>query len=326
MSELTSEELSIIKDTFYRKADLEKKGIVQGESEPIQQAVSSEAMEKVLQTIAHKWSREDLTGLEVAFKKLAESFERAFVSISRKDCKVVFKGFSISCLENDVFTLPEGFYSNIFSLDPLVGKAAVIIDPWFSFFLVYSILSGDPPDTVERAINELEGEMLYHALSDKLEQSLVNGFEDMFPLNPKAIGFKTRAQTLYICDGKEEIAIAEYDVFYKEQAHAVRFVLPLRPFEMVKNYLISPYQGDREKRVVKDLERVLRKVDLEVQVEVASVELSLADLLAIKDGDVITLGKGYKENVYVKVEGVRKYMAIMGKKNGVKAVRIVQES
>jgi len=93
-----------------------------------------EGLQLLVRDVVQKWSTRQLSGLEVTLKKLGDSLERAFVALSRKDCRVQFAGLSVSSLEESAFTLPEGFYSILFSLDPIIGKSALIIDPWFAFF------------------------------------------------------------------------------------------------------------------------------------------------------------------------------------------------
>jgi len=128
MREPSSEELEELKSAVVRheiKMDSASQSSAQERPEGLQLLVRD---------VAQKWSTRQLSGLEVALKKLGDSLERAFVALSRTDCRVHFEGLSVSSLEESAFTLPEGFYSILISLDPIVGKSALIIDPWFAFF------------------------------------------------------------------------------------------------------------------------------------------------------------------------------------------------
>lgn len=321
MRDLYSEELEELKSAVVRhEIRMDSASQYSAQERP-------EGLQLLVRDVVQKWSTRQLSGLEVALKKLGDSLERAFVALSRKDCRVQFGGLSVSSLEESAFTLPEGFYSILFSLDPIVGKSALIIDPWFAFFMIYAVLAGDPPERVDRPINELEGEMLYRTLADRLEESLLSGFEGFLPLTPKAAGFKTRPQALYISGPKESVAVARYTILVKlqeeEKKGELRFLLPLRPFEGMRQLLSSPYHGDRDVHVEKMLEKELSKVEVELKAELSRLSLTLDDLLKLTEGSLLPLGRALDDfRAFLTIEGVKKFEGTLGKKRGMKALHI----
>ena len=321
MQELSSEELEELKSAIVKHEhvmDSTPQGTAQERPEGLQMLVRD---------VVQKWSTRQLSGLEVALKKIGDFFERAFVALSRKDCRVRFEGLSVSSLEESAFTLPESFYSILFSLDPIVGKSALIMDPWFAFFMIYTVLGGDPPERVDRAINELEGEMLYRALADRLEESLLSGFDGFLPLTPKVAGFKTRPQALYLSGPKESTASARYTVLVKlqeeEKKCEVRFLMPLRPFEGMRKLLTSPYLGDKDVHVEKMLEKELSKVEVGLKAEISRISLTVDELLKLTEGALLPLGRSSDDfRAFLAIQGVKKFEGTLGKKRGMKALHI----
>jgi flagellar motor switch protein FliM len=321
MRELSSEELEELKSVVVRHE-------LQMDSPPQSSAQEHpEGLQLLVRDVVKKWPTSQLYGLEITLKKLSNSLERAFVALSRRDCKVYFEGLTVSSLEESAFTLSEDFYSILFSLDPIVGKSALIIDPWFASYMIYAVLAGDPPERVDRAINDLEGEMLFQTLADRLEESLLSGFEDLLPLTPKAAGFKTRPQALYISDPKESVAVARYTILVKlqeeEKKCELRFLLPLRPFEGMRQLLSSPYHGDRDVHIEIMLEKELNKVEVELKAELSRLSLTLDDLLKLTEGSVLPLGRASDDfRASLTIEGVKKFEGTLGKKRGLKALHI----
>jgi flagellar motor switch protein FliM len=319
--ELSKEELEELKSAVLRHE------IRMDSASPSSSQERPEGLRLLVRDVVQKWSTRQLSGLEVALKKLGDSLEQSFLALSRKDCRVQFGGLSVSSLKESAFTLPEGFYSILFSLDPIVGKSALIMDPWFAFFLIYSVLAGDPPEGVDRQINELEGEMLYRTLVARVEESLLSGFEGFLPLIPKAAGFKTRPQELYISGPKESVAVALYTVLVKlqeeEKKCELRFILPLRPFEGMRQLLSSPYHGDRDVHVKKMLEKELSKVEVELKAELSRLSLTLDDLLKLTEGSLLPLGRASDDfRAFFTIEGVKKFEGTLGKKRRMKALHI----
>lgn len=320
MPELSYEELKALKAAFISEPEAESP------RSPME-APKPGGLRILVRESLQKWSGQELTGLEVAMKKTGDYLERSFVALSRKPCKVKFQAMDITDLEEGVFSLPEGFYAIVIALNPIVGKVALVMEPWLAFFLTYALLGGGPPKGIDRPINPLEGEVLYDALAERVEESLLSGFKDLVSLTPKAEGFRTRPQTLYICDPKESVAIGRYRASIGqeegERACEVMLIAPLRPFEGMRRLLVAPYHGDSNASVKEALRNELIKVPLEITAELDNLPMTLGSLFRLTQGDVVLLGRSAEDyRAALAIEGVKKFKGSFGKKGEMRAVCI----
>jgi flagellar motor switch protein FliM len=105
-------------------------------------------------------------------------------------------------------------------------------------------------------------------------------------------------------------------------------VIPYSTIEPIKQKLSSGFQMESDqtdkKLWTQTIQEQLAQTALNVKVDLGYSEIEMADLLALKPGDVIPLNQDVSGEFVVQVEGVAKFKGIYGIHHGSKAIKITK--
>ncbi|MBY0754644.1 FliM/FliN family flagellar motor switch protein [Clostridium sardiniense] len=111
----------------------------------------------------------------------------------------------------------------------------------------------------------------------------------------------------------------------------MRFCMPYKSMEPVINNLVNIKVNSEEEEKLNDIFsneifEYVKNVDMDIQANLGTIEISINDLLNIKEGDVILLNQQIHDDIIVKVGGADIYKAkpgTLGIKKGVQITDII---
>ncbi|MBN2071845.1 MAG: flagellar motor switch protein FliM [Candidatus Krumholzibacteriota bacterium] len=215
----------------------------------------------------------------------------------------------------------------IVNLSPLRGQSVMKIDPSIVFSLVDKLMGGrGEPLGEEREFTEIESNVAQRIMKRLLDDLRIGG-DRFIKLEPSVSRIENNPEFVNICAGSERVIALHFDINMGSFTGEITFCIPVSAFESVIDMFDPvdeiPERTPAEKQQDRNfLKNALRKVSLDLSVEIGKTELSLYEAKNLKKGDLIILDNNVREPVDIIVEGIRKFKGIPGHVSGKKAVRL----
>lgn len=261
--------------------------------------------------------------------KLEQILNQWIASVTSELRGIVFNLDTISVKEiktekisDFVLKIPLPAAIAVLNVEALNGRMYLVLDTRLIYTII-SIIFGGPaqPYKVEgksftkfelRIIRNLVDILVRH-LSTAWEEFVGQGRIEFTGLeeNPRRLITVSRNERVIVINLEVEIEGFKGDIF---------LAIPLRTIDPIKDILRT---AETESGTLRDviLENLM-VVEVLLEAVLPSVEISVGDLVELKEGDFIQLDSRSTESVIVKVEGVPMFRGILGESAGKKAVKI----
>jgi len=218
---------------------------------------------------------------------------------------------------------PTAFYA--ISIAPLDGVAALEINPVIAFAMIDRMLGGSGHAAfLARALTEIEQNVVDGIVKLVLE-NLTETWRSIQEVHFKISGRDTRPQMLQVAAPNESVLIMVFDVRICDARGLINFCLPASIIETVgENFVQSWFRAKREPTPAQrqQLHETLGRIPLPVT---AAMDMALParELLLLKPGDVLSLGRPVSHPVKVRVADSTKFRGQLTRQGSHAAVRIV---
>jgi flagellar motor switch protein FliM len=202
---------------------------------------------------------------------------------------------------------PTAFYA--ISMAPLDGTAAIEVNPAIAFSMIDRMLGGTGHGVhLSRALTEIEQNVVDGILKLVLE-NLSDTWRSVMEVHFKISGRDTRPQMLQVAAPNETVLIMVFDVKICDARGLLNFCLPASVIETIgDNFVQNWYRSKREPTAAqrKRLHRTLGRIQLPVTAT-AEMTLPARELLLLKPGDVLSVGKPITQPIHVRVADATKF-------------------
>jgi flagellar motor switch protein FliM len=268
---------------------------------------------------------ERLTGLERMSEKLARAIKPAVEPLARMRVQVAPLPLEIKTYGEWQATLPEFMSLNFYRLRPLKGGMLLVIEPEFIAGLVESFYGGTPstvrrPKTTDFTASE---ELLLHRLLDKIVGILVRHWREVTPVESSLAGRETNIAHLAFLRPEEPVVLQRFEVSSGIAPTTIAILYPLAMLRPIEEKMAARVQDEDINATVEwraRLGEALEEVTLPVRSVLARPEISVAELLALKPGDVIPINLPPRTPL---LAGARRIAeGVIGEQDGRAALRI----
>ncbi|GAB4257869.1 MAG: flagellar motor switch protein FliM [Deferrisomatales bacterium] len=226
-----------------------------------------------------------------------------------------------------LMSLPETTCINTVRIEPQGGTLAFEVNPTLVFSIIEKLMGGSSETpTVNREIT-------------LIEQNLVEGFVQMALDDLQeawnAIGRtrfvlerqETSPQLVQIVAPNEIVVVVVFEVKIGQSSGMMNFCIPavyLEPFSTElrreSRTAVSNPMGPEDYRRI---DEVLANAEARMQVNLGEGKMPIRDLLRLRIGDVVPLGRDTQAPVTVRVAGIPKFRAVFGARKGKRAAKIL---
>lgn len=236
-----------------------------------------------------------LTGLERMGEKLARDFKDAIEPFARARTQIPTPTLETLNFDDWARDLP-GFVSlSHYRMRPLKGGLLIAIDPDFIAGLVESFYGG-PGGTARPHKGQdftASEELLLKRLRDKLTAILADHWAQMAPVAFGLAAHETNIAHIGFVRDDEPVVVQRFAITAGPARTTLQLVYPLAMIRPIEARMASKVHGDDEP-AANDAWRArmaeaLAHVRLPVRSVLARPEISVAELLALKVGDVIPI-------------------------------------
>jgi flagellar motor switch protein FliM len=244
---------------------------------------------------------------------------------------VDIKLVSIDQLTYDEFirSIPNPSFINIIQMTPLEGSSILQFSPKLSFIILDRLLGGQGNELARnRELTEIEISIL-KKIVDKALDELGDSWSAVMNLNAELEACDINPQIFVQLYLPSEMAIMmTFEVFLAGNSAVMSFCLPYVMMEPIVHKLnskawFSASVRDKDQTIQTAIKKSLSKVAVEMIAELGETEINVSDIMELKAGDVIKLGKRADAPIPIKIQDKVKFLCIPGARGKNMALQIV---
>jgi len=237
---------------------------------------------------------ERLTGLQRMGDKLARAIRPAIEPIARARVSVTAEPLELCTFQEWQDRQPEFSALTLYRLRPLKGGMLIQVDANFIASLVEIFYGGAPGASVKRKPGDFTAseELLLNRLLDKVSGILAAHWNEVTPVELAVGARETNPALMPFLRGDEMVVVQKFTIGAGVQPTVISVLYPLSMLRPIEEKLETRVQ-DEDLAANEDwrwrLGQALSQVSLPVRSVLARPEISVAELLALKPGDVIPI-------------------------------------
>ena len=235
---------------------------------------------------------ERLTGLERMGEKVARSLKPVIEPFARARLQVAPLPIAIQPYEQWEDSLPDFISISHYRLRPLKGGAMLVcVEADFVAGLVECFFGGSGGPRPHRGGDFTPSEdLLLQRLLERIVGTLTDHWREVTPIDASLIMRETSTMHIGFMRGEDAVVIQRFHVQWGAAATTISILYPLAMLRPIEEQLASRVHADdgESSDVWRDrLGEALRHVRLPVRSVLARPQITVAQLLALKVGDVI---------------------------------------
>jgi flagellar motor switch protein FliM len=254
-------------------------------------------------------SKEQLRSLHFLHDRFAVNLSSSLSAFLRAVTEVSIVSVEQFAYSEFLMSLPDptAFYS--FAMVPAEGLAALEINPSVAFTMIDRMLGGTggtPPPN--RALTEIEQNVLDSVVKLLLEH-LTESWKPIAELQFRMQDRETRPQMLRVTGPNEIVILLAFELRVAETRGMVSLCFPAAAIESLEEKFAQGWQRTRRQPTAQEHARLtanLGRIPLPVTT-LLETRLAARELLALKPGDVVSLGYPVSSPVDVHVGQVRRF-------------------
>ncbi len=268
--------------------------------------------------------------LEIINQRFCRLFRTTFSSMLRKMADI--SAVSVDTIKFGEFlkSLPVPASLHLFKMEPLKGYNLFVIESKLVFALIDIFFGGTGASTIK-----VEGRD-FTVIEDRLiKKVVVAALKDMqeawAPVHPVKMEYfrsEMNPQFATIAPPSDVVILTVFEVEIEQITGTMTVCIPYSNVEPIRSKLYAGFQTERlevDISWINRLKRLITTLFVEASVELAEKEITVREVLNLKKGDIINLGKDIAEPLTVYIEKVPKFKGYAGIYRNNKAVKITEK-
>lgn len=233
---------------------------------------------------------------------------------------------------NFVKTISVPTLIGIIDISPLRGLALIEISPNVIFNFIDRLLGGKGEIvSLSRGLTEVELEIVEGIVID-FTKDLKNAWSNVIEINPELKKIESNPQFAQITSPHEGVIVGTIEIKAGETTGNMTFCLPLLMIEPIMSKFtgeektLLPGGGTQSVSDIAKMQKAMEDVMLPLTVELGKTEVSMRDILELKEGDVIRLENKVNDVLIMYAGEVPKFKCRPGIVGNRMAVQVVKRA
>ncbi|MBQ3310557.1 flagellar motor switch protein FliM [bacterium] len=278
-----------------------------------------------------KFSKEHLRALQDIHREYSRQLSLVLTAYLRMHVEV--EVVSTDQLTYDEFTrsMPSPITIGIFELSPLPGQILLGISFEILSSIVDRMLGGiGLMEEKQRELTDIEVALVKKVI-EKIVKNLEQSWSTIIPVVSNVIGIDNNYQIVQIASTGEIVALITFEV--KVAGKYFGLMSLCFPYPVLETVLtnLSTQHIFQTKGIIattEERQKMIQKLNtstVDLSVLFGSTDITLADFIDLKEGDIIKLDTKSTDDLIVKVNGEKKYFARPGTLQNKASVRITEK-
>ena len=231
-------------------------------------------------------------------------------------------------------SIPKATTLALIQMDPLEGQGILEIDPTITFSMIDRLFGGNGESSkTSRELTEIESTVMENVVV-RLLGNMREAWSNVIDLRPRLTGIETNAQFAQIVPPNEMVILVTLEVKIGEVEGMMNFCIPYLTLEPIIPKLSTQfwYSSVKKGASTENLNNIkgkLARTEVDLTVEVASMKLTLNDVLSMKLGDIVKFSGARSDSLMtIKIGDKAKFEGrpgIINKRNGIRIVKQLEE-
>jgi flagellar motor switch protein FliM len=275
-------------------------------------------------------SKDQMRSLQTVHEAFARNFGaslsgflRTIVEVRVATCEQMTYSEFISGLPN-----PTSF--NLLKADALEGQMCLEISPLIIYPIIDRLLGGNSQDLFipQRPMTLIETRLISNVTTRGLT-ALSEAWAGVKELAFSIAASESNPQLVQIVPPNEVVVVIGFEMKMHNRAGTMNLCIPYNVIEPVVEDLSSQNwfaasKNQRSDESAAQIAGTLTRASLEVTGVLAETTISLADLMAMTPGDILTTEKLAASPIVLAIEGEKKYLVNVGQYRGNRALRVLR--
>lgn len=268
-----------------------------------------------------------LPTLEMINERFARNFRVSMFNMLRRQAEIAVGGVQMLKFAEYVHSLYVPTSLNLVKVKPLRGTGLFVIDPKLVFIVVDNFFGGEG-----RFYNKIEGreftpteQRVISMLLNQVFNDLKEAWNPVKPLEFEYQSSEVNPHLANIVSPTEVVVVSTFRVDLEGGGGDFHVTLPYSMIEPIRDLLSAGVQSDVtdiDRRWIKSLRDEIFEANVEVKGVLTEIEMSLADMVDLKPGDIIPFDM--PDKVMLETEDVPLFKGTLGVSRGNAAVKIVE--
>ncbi|MCG5515003.1 MULTISPECIES: flagellar motor switch protein FliM [Ectothiorhodospira] len=263
--------------------------------------------------------------LDMINERFARYMRIGVFELLRRSAEISVLGLKMMKFGEYVHSLYLPTSLNMVRVKPLRGTALFVIDPKLVFILVDNFFGGDgryPAKIEGREFTPTELRVI-RMLLEQAFKDYQQAWAPVMDLEFEYSRSEVNPQFANIVSPTEVVVVCSFQVELDGGGGEFHITMPYAMIEPIRDQLDTGLQSDRadvDDRWPKALREELKMIEVEISATLAEAELTVAEMINLKPGDVIPIEM--PENIILRAEDVPVLRGEFGVSNGLNALKI----
>lgn len=273
-------------------------------------------------------SKEQLRAFRGIHDKMARSIASQISAIMRSIVEIQLHSVDQMTYGEFLMSLPNPTSFNVFSMKPLEGNGVLEINPSIAFPMLDRILGGKgEPFEANREFSDIELS-LFETILRVMMGTLREAWGPVTDLYPQIESKESSPNVVQIVAQNEIVVMVVMEIIIGHSSGMMNICYPVIALEPVLPKLASRdlmlNEMSSKKSRNQELQVLLGGAHVNLEVNLGSAELTLQELLEIKEGDILRLNVPADDVVSVSIDGKDRFVAKMGLRRFRKSIQITR--
>jgi flagellar motor switch protein FliM len=276
-----------------------------------------------------KFSKDNLRALEVVFDNFARQMQTFVTGYLRSSTSIEVAGADLITFAEFTGILVNPVILGILDFKPLRGNVMIELSSSLGYSIIERVLGGNGIQTTKliRDFSELE-KVLLERFVNQLMAFLPEAWENVAPVNPVLDKLETNAQFANIVAPNEMCALVTLNVKIGASEGLMNFCIPFLTVSSIidgmntRNWFGGIKDEQKEATQNQEIEHKIEHARLPVIIRLGRTQISVADFIDLRKGDVISLDSYVNADLRVYIGENLKFLAKPGISRNKNAVQI----
>lgn len=307
--------------------------VVEDEGDNVLESSSSELLPQRQVTLydfkrPNRVSKEQLRAFRGVHDKMARSLASQISSIMRSIVEIQLHSVDQMTYGEFLMSLPNPTSFNVFSVKPLEGSGVIEINPSIAFPMLDRLLGGKgEPFDANREFSDIELS-LFETILRVMMSTLKEAWGPVMDVYPTVESKESSPNVVQIVAQNEIVVMVVMEIIIGHSSGMMNICYPVISLEPVLPKLASRdlmlNETSSKKSRNTELQVLLGGAQVNMEANLGAAELSLRDILELREGDVLRLSSAADDCVTLCVDGKERFRGDVGLRRFRKSVVITE--
>ncbi len=274
-------------------------------------------------------SKEQLRAFRGIHDKMARSLASQISSIMRSIVEIQLHSVDQMTYGEFLMSLPNPTSFNVFSVKPLEGSGVIEINPSIAFPMLDRLLGGKgEPFDASREFSDIELS-LFETILRVMMSTLKEAWGPVMDIYPTVESKESSPNVVQIVAQNEIVVMVVMEIIIGQSSGMMNICYPVISLEPVlpklasRDLMLNETTSTKKSRNT-ELQVLLGGAKVGIQAMLGDAELTLAEILELRKGDVVKLSSAANDTVTLCVDGKDRFLGKIGLRRFRKSIQITE--